>query len=69
MESNQDYYIRKERQEIKRRLILSKAANRGEASVEWHKHNTLTAATLIEFQKAMKQADKDWESANANKQL
>jgi hypothetical protein len=33
-------------------------------SVEWHKHNTLTAATLPEFKKAMKKADKDWDVAN-----
>jgi len=66
-ESDKRYYERKEQENIKHRRALSKAAYRGEASVEWHKNNSLTAATLPEFQKAMKQADKEWEELQKQK--
>jgi hypothetical protein len=64
-ESDRKYYEAREREEAKRRKALSKAAYRGEASVEWHKSNKLTAATLPEFKKAMKKADKEWGFLNA----
>ncbi|MFZ4705578.1 MAG: hypothetical protein ACOYMF_06165 [Bacteroidales bacterium] len=64
-ESDRKYYFAREREEAKRRKALSKAAYRGEVSVEWHKTNQLTAATLPDFKKAMKKADKEWESLNA----
>lgn len=65
-EADKKYYERREQEETKHRRALSKAAYRGEVSVEWHKHNTLTAATLPEFKKAMKKADKDWDVANGS---
>jgi hypothetical protein len=64
-ESDRKYYEAREREDAKRAKALSKAAYRGEKSVEWHKTNQLTAATLPDFKKAMKQADKEWESLNA----
>lgn len=63
-ESDRKYYERKEQANIKHRNALSKAANRGNASVEWHKNNKLTAATLPDFKKAMKKADIEWELSN-----
>ena len=65
-EADKKYYERREQEEIKHRRALSKAGHRGEVSVEWHKSNTLTATTLPEFKKVMKQADKDWEVANGS---
>ena len=65
-ESDKQYYERREQEEIKRRRALSKAAHRGEVSVEWHKHNTLTPATLPEFKKEMKKANKEWDVANGS---
>ncbi len=65
-ESDKKYYERREQEEITHRRALSKAAYRGEVSVEWHKHNTLTSATILEFKKAMKQADKEWEVINGS---
>ena len=59
------FYENKEIQDAKHRKALSKAAYRGERSAEWHKTNSLTAATLNDFKKAMKKADKDWETINA----
>ena len=64
-ESDRKYYEAREREDAKRAKALSKAAYRGEKSVEWHKTNQLTAATLPDFKKAMKQADKEWDSLNA----
>ncbi len=64
-ESDKKYYEAREREEAKRRRALSKAAYRGEVSVEWHKHNKLTPQTLPEFKKAMKMADKEWDALNA----
>ena len=61
-ESDRKYYEAREREDAKMAKALSKAAYRGEKSVEWHKTNQLTAATLPDFKKAMKQADKEWES-------
>jgi len=61
-ESEFKYYEARRREEAARIRTLSKANYRGEKSVEWHKINQLTAATLPEFKKAMKQADKEWES-------
>ena len=66
-ESDKKYYEAREREEAKRVKALSKAAYRGERAVEWHENNQLTAATLPDFQKAMKQADKEWEIINKNK--
>jgi len=63
-ENDRLYYERREQERIMHRRALSKAAHRGEVSAEWNKHNTLTPATLGEFKKAMKKADKDWEAAN-----
>ena len=64
-ESDRKYYEAREREDAKRAKALSKAAYRGEASVEWHKSNQLTVATLPEFKKAMKKADNEWDSLNA----
>jgi len=64
-ESDRKYYEAREREDAKRAKALSKAAYRGEKSVEWHRINKLTSATLPEFKKVMKQADKEWESLNA----
>lgn len=61
-QSDRKYYEAREREEAKTAKALSKAAYRAEKSVEWHKNNQLTAATLPAFKKAMKQADKEWES-------
>lgn len=66
IESDKKYYEAREREDAKRAKALSKAAYRGEKSVEWHKTNKLTSSTLPEFKKAMKQADKEWESLNNN---
>ncbi len=60
-ESDKRYYERKEQEEKKQKRALSKAENRGIASIEWHKTNVLNASTLADFQKAMKKADKEWE--------
>jgi len=65
-ESDKKYYEARAREDDKRKRSLSKANYRGEASVEWHKTNTLTPETLPEFKKAMKKADKEWESLNSN---
>ena len=65
-ESDRKYYESRERERANHARALSKAAYRGEKSVEWHKCNQLTAATLPDFKKAMKQADKEWESLNIN---
>ena len=62
-ESDRKYYEAREREEAKRAKALSKAAYRGKKSVEWHKTNQLTPATLPDFKKAMKQADKEFEQA------
>jgi len=59
-ESDKRYYERKEQEEKKQKRALSKAENRGIASIEWHKTNVLNASTLADFQKAMKKADKEW---------
>ena len=64
-ESDRKYYEARERKEAKTRKALSKAAYRGEVSLEWHKTNELTATTLPEFKKVMKKADKYWEYLNA----
>ena len=64
-ESDRKYYEAREREDAKRAKALSKAGYRGEKSVEWHKTNQLTPKTLPDFKKAMKQADKEWESLNA----
>jgi len=64
-EADKKYYDARERNEVKKRKALSKAAHRGEVSVEWHKRNKLTSLTLPEFKKAMKKADKKWDSLNA----
>ena len=64
-ESDKKYYEAREREEGKRRKALSKAAYRGEKSVEWHENNQLTPQTLPDFKKAMKKADKEWDSLNA----
>ena len=66
-ESDKKYYESREIHEAKRRKALSKANYRGEVSVEWHKTNQLTSETLPEFKKAMKKADKEWDSINQNK--
>lgn len=63
-EADKKYYEARARFYDKMRNVLSKAAYRGEKSVEWHEKNQLTAATLPDFKKAMKQADKEWESIN-----
>jgi len=41
---------------------LELAKVRGEASVEWHKNNTLTADNLQEFKKYIKDAEKKYKS-------
>ena len=38
-ETDKKYYERREQEEIKHRRALSKAAHRGEVSVEWHNTN------------------------------
>ena len=63
-QSDFKYYEARAREDAKIARSLSKAAYRGEKSVEWHKTNTLTSETLADFKKAMKQADKEWESNN-----
>jgi len=63
-EEDKRYYERKEQEDIKHRRALSKAAYRGEVSVEWHKTNKLTAKTFPFFKEVIKEADKDWEAAN-----
>lgn len=63
-ESDRKYYEAREREGTERAKALSKAAYRGEKSVEWHKTNQLNAVTLPDFKKAMKQADKEWEYLN-----
>ncbi len=65
-ESDKEYYERQEAHNEKHLRAVSKARNRGEVFIEWNKHNKLTSKTLAAFQKAMKQADKEWESANTN---
>lgn len=62
--TDQEYYAIKAEQDAKHRRAVSKAAYRGEKSVEWHKTNKLTAATLPDFKRAMKQADKEWKESN-----
>jgi hypothetical protein len=62
--SDENYYAARDREDNKRRRACSKAAYRGQKSAEWHKTNTLTQATLPDFQKAMRKADKEWESLN-----
>jgi hypothetical protein len=64
-ESDKKYYEAREHENAKRAKALSKAAYRGEKSVEWHKTNQLTPVTLPDFKKAMKKADKEWDSLNA----
>ena len=63
-ESDKKYYEARKREDAKRAKALSKANYRGEKSVEWHKNNQLTPDTLDAFKKAMKQADKEWETLN-----
>lgn len=66
-QSGKKYYESRERHDNKVKLSMSKANYRGHASVEWHKTNQLTAATLPDFKKAMKKADKEWETLNPKK--
>jgi len=63
-QSDKKYYEARERENTKRSQALSKAGYRGEKSLEWHKTNQLNAATLTDFKKAMKQADKEWDILN-----
>lgn len=63
-DSDKKYYENREAERQRHALALSKAAYRGEKAVEWHKTNKLTATTIAEFKKAMKQADRECESAN-----
>ena len=65
-QSDQQYYEARRREEIKHARALSKAAYRGEKSLEWHKANQLTPTTLPAFKKAMKEADKEWDKLNAS---
>lgn len=67
-ESDKKYYEARERERQFHARALSKAAYRGEKSVEWHKKNKLTSETLSDFKKAMKQADREWNSLNSTKQ-
>lgn len=60
--TDQEYYKRLAARNEYHRMAVSKAAYRGEKSVEWHKTNILTPETLPAFKKAMKQADKEWEA-------
>ena len=65
--SDKEYYEARQREREKHLRALSKAENRGNASVEWHKTNKLTHETLADFKKAMKKADKEWESLQEKK--
>jgi hypothetical protein len=62
-DSDKKYYENRERERQSHMRAISKAKNRGEASVKWHETNKLTPETLSDFKKAMKQADKEWEQA------
>lgn len=56
-----EYYRRKSIDDARHKKARSKAKNRGNVSVQWHKTNKLTADTLSDFKRAMKQADIEWE--------
>lgn len=57
-ESDKKYYEARARETERHNKALEKARIRGEASVEWHKHNILTAETLEDFKKFIKNAEK-----------
>jgi len=63
-ESDKKYYKNREIESQKQKKLISKANYRGEASVRWHKTNSLTTSTIDDFKKTMKNADKEWEFLN-----
>ena len=63
-ESDKKYYENQKRQEYKKDKAMSKAKNRGEVSLEWHKTNVLNKDTLPKFKALMKKTDKEWEDLN-----
>ncbi len=61
-ESDKRYYGRKSAHDEKRNRALAKARNRGDAAAKWLLTNILTRETQPEFNRVMKQADKDFET-------
>ena len=46
------------------RKAADKARNRGEIASEWFKTHTLTPSTMPEFQRLMKEADKNYDNVS-----